>query len=322
MSEFPVTVELAAPEGGGTMYYTTDGSAPTPENGQLYTGPVTLGEGEVLTAAVWGADGWSGPCEIVEPKLFRSLMGTEGIDWTTGGGAGWREDSETGERTIRSGELDGTGTSWVEMRVGGGGRFRCSVKAVSNSSRNRIRLLKDGVEVWSHGYNYTDGRTKETAIDDAVPPSGPATYRVEYAVNDADYDFASCGAWVSAAKWTPPSSENPVPVPERWFGETGLGTRSTTGEYTQLGEEDSDGDGARNWEEYAMGTSPLDKNDVLECRIGFDEYGWPEITWNKTNGIDGVSYSVEGAVFLGEDGELWHPACDDDRFFRVKVSVE
>lgn len=320
VSEFPVMVELALPDGGGTVYYTTDGSAPTPENGRIYTGPVQLAESEVLTAAAWGADGWSGPCEIVEPKLFHSLMGTDGVVWSTGGSAGWREDAAAGARTIRSGELGGAGTSWVDMRVGGGGHFAFSVKGVSRFSGNRIRILKDGEPIWSHGYNYTDGTTKEMDVDETVPASGTATFRVEYAVDNAAYDDSSCGAWLSNVKWWPPSSENPVAVPESWFRETGLGSRADTAGYTQLGDEDTDGDGRRNWEEYVAGTDPRDARDVLECRLEMDEYGFPVVTWNKTNTLDGIEYQLEGAVFLGGEGEdVWHPAGDDDFFFRVKV---
>ena len=89
-----------------------------------------------------------------------------------------------------------------------------------------------------------------------------------------------------------------------------------------LGNEDTDGDGYRNWEEYVLGTNPLDASDKLICRIDLDAYGLPVISWNKTNDLTRVEYRIQGSVFLSNDEENWHDACDEDIFFRVKVILK
>lgn len=320
VSSFPVTYALANPNSSGVLYYTTDGTPPTPENGKLYTGPVTLtGPDQVLTAAVWDSSGWSSPCIVMSPKVVADVMQTDAVVWSTGGEASWREDPEGAERTICSGELSANGTSWVEMRVSGGGTFKFNLNAVSYSSQNRIKLLKNGAQIWSHGYNYTDGTNKATNINESVSTSGTTVYRVEYAVSNSDYNFDVCGAWLSNVEWLPPSSANEYPVPETWFKFVGLGARTSTAAYTSLGNEDSDGDGYLNWQEYVLGTDPLDNNDKLICYINFDEYGLPVISWNKTNNLARVEYKVQGSVILSNSEEDWHDACDEDLFFRVKV---
>jgi len=323
VASFPVTYTLSNPNSSGTLYYTTDGSVPTPENGKVYSGPITLTEpGQVLTAAVWDGSGWSSPCMVLSPKTMEEVMKTDGIEWTTGGDATWREDSDYGENAITSGELSGNGSSWVEMRVAGGGTFKLSLKAVSYSSQNKVRLLKNGVLIWSHGYNYTDGTDKATNVNESVSAVGTTVYRVEYVVNNSEYNFDVCGAWVSDVEWLPPSSANTYPVPESWFKSSGLGTRSSTDAYTVLGNEDTDGDGYLNWEEYVLGTDPLDETDKLMCYINFDEYGLPVISWNNTNDLKRIEYKVQGAVFLSDNEEDWHDSCDEDIFFRVKVIVK
>lgn len=64
----PVTVELTVRTDGAAIYYTTDGSKPTPENGTLYTEPITVTESTVFFAAAYKdgcipsvpSEGWYG----------------------------------------------------------------------------------------------------------------------------------------------------------------------------------------------------------------------------------------------------------------------
>ena len=323
VSSFPVTYALVNPNSSGTLYYTTDGTPPTPENGKVYTGPVTLtSPNQVLTAAVWDSSGWSSPCIVMSPKTMDEVMQTQGVTWSTGGDAPWREDPDGAEKNICSGEMSANGTSWVEMIVGGGGTFAFELKAVSYSSQNKIRLLKNGSLIWSHGYNYTDGTDKSTNVYETVSATAATVYRVEYVVGDSNYNFDVCGAWLKDVEWLPPSSANEYPVPEEWFKSTGLGSRPSTTAYTTLGNEDSDHDGFLNWEEYVLGTDPLDKSDKLICYINFDEYGTPVITWNITNSLNRIEYKVQGSVYLSNKEEDWHDACDEDLFFRVKVLIK
>jgi hypothetical protein len=258
----------------------------------------------------------------MSPKTIQEVMKTSGVTWITGGDVSWREDPEGAENTISSGEMTANGTSWVEMRVSGGGTFKFNLDAVSCSSQNRIKLLKNGTQIWSHGYNYTDGTDKTTNVNESVSVSGTTVYRVEYTVSNSAYNFDVCGAWLSGVEWLPPSSNNEYPVPETWFKSTGLGSCTSTAAYTSLGNEDADGDGFLNWQEYVLGTDPLNVEDKLMCYINFDEYGLPVISWNRTNDLNRVEYKVQGSVILSNREEDWHDACDEDMFFRVKVIIK
>ena len=49
----PISVEITTPTAGADIYYTTDGTEPSPQNGILYHEPVSLSETTALRAAAF-----------------------------------------------------------------------------------------------------------------------------------------------------------------------------------------------------------------------------------------------------------------------------
>ena len=59
----PQTVSLSHPDAAATIRYTTDGSAPTETNGEIYTGPITVDSTTVLRSAAFRTNYQFGPVE-------------------------------------------------------------------------------------------------------------------------------------------------------------------------------------------------------------------------------------------------------------------
>ncbi len=82
-------------------------------------------------------------------------------------------------------------------------------------------------------------------------------------------------------------------------------------------DDDSDGDGYVNWEEYVLGTDPFNKDSTLLLNLVVPtDGGTPEVSWNER---PGRKYELLAAETL--DGE-WGDQSETSRFFKVKVSVE
>lgn len=83
-------------------------------------------------------------------------------------------------------------------------------------------------------------------------------------------------------------------------------------------EEDSDGDGFLNWEEYVAGTDPTDATSALRITSIIPKEGdVADITWEK---IPGRVYTLLGKTSLSDPE--WLPATAESRFFRVAVEME
>jgi hypothetical protein len=67
--ESPIDVTLSCPIGGPPLYYTTNGSAPSATNGQLYSGPLRIERTTVLRA-IASRDGWVPSPVMTHTYLF------------------------------------------------------------------------------------------------------------------------------------------------------------------------------------------------------------------------------------------------------------
>ena len=67
----PFQLELTTATSSAQIYYTTDGSAPSPDNGTLYTGPITIDRTRTIRADVF-RDGWLS-ADSVTPLNARTL---------------------------------------------------------------------------------------------------------------------------------------------------------------------------------------------------------------------------------------------------------
>jgi hypothetical protein len=81
----PQSVSITCSSYGVTIYYTTDGSIPSPTNGAIYSSPVTIGSGTVtLSAIAYNAGGFSSSVTIgtyIITTIVPSLkLDTSGLD--------------------------------------------------------------------------------------------------------------------------------------------------------------------------------------------------------------------------------------------------
>ncbi len=82
-------------------------------------------------------------------------------------------------------------------------------------------------------------------------------------------------------------------------------------------DEDSDGDGYTNWQEYILGTDPNDKSSTLQVDILVSTDNTPpKVTWNER---PGRTYELLGADSLVGD---WKEVRDSSRFFKVSVKAK
>jgi hypothetical protein len=65
----PFQLEITTPTPSAQIYYTTDGSAPSPTNGTLYTGPITIDRTRTIRADVF-REGWLSADSITHTYIF------------------------------------------------------------------------------------------------------------------------------------------------------------------------------------------------------------------------------------------------------------
>ena len=82
-------------------------------------------------------------------------------------------------------------------------------------------------------------------------------------------------------------------------------------------DEDSDGDGYANWEEYVLGTDPTDPSSTLRITSITPVSGAPaEVTWTRE---PGRVYTLLGTESL--ESPRWVPPTERSRFFKVLVEI-
>ena len=82
-------------------------------------------------------------------------------------------------------------------------------------------------------------------------------------------------------------------------------------------DEDSDGDGYANWEEYVLGTDPTDPSSTLRITSITPVSGAPaEVTWTRE---PGRVYTLLGTESL--ESPRWVPPTERSRFFKVVVEI-
>lgn len=154
---YPRTVTVQNTNGTGVVYYTLDGSAPTPRNGTRYTVPVSIATpGGKFMAAVWPDAGTRVSSSIVKLD-FRSiadLMGTEDIVWQNDANLPWGESSNG---WIQGGKdlslTTGKTTSTLKATLTGAGKLIFDYEVSSLSSMANVALKVNGtiLETWKSG---------------------------------------------------------------------------------------------------------------------------------------------------------------------------
>ena len=322
---FPLTVTFANPNGSGTIYYTLDGSAPTPSNGTIYSGAITItSTASTLSAAVWPASGLSSPVYVGAFKTVADVFGTSDVAWTRSSGTGsWRIDTSS-LRTLRVGGLrSGTYTATLQATVSGKGKLVFMYKVVSWTSNNRFTFSVNGTQQVSCAYNGTD--IFSGTVVNEVASDTTTTYTWTYKVENASFDYPQTGVWLSDVQWIPEGQEdavvvNGVSVPYTWLDGHYPNQGGSAAAYEALANADSDGDGFPAWQEYLLGTDPTNAVSHLSATVTMNG-NTPVFGWSHTNAniqAIGYRYVPKGCNSLN-DSAGWQPFTPGHRFFKVVV---
>ena len=325
VDSFPITVTLSNPNGSGTIYYTLDGSAPTPSNGTAYSGAITISNGmSILKAAVWPDSGLSSAVYIGMFKTVADVFGTHGVSWTRSGTGSWRVDISS-PNTLRAGGLNSsTYTATLQATVSGKGKLVFTYEAKSWASNNRFTFSVNGTQKLRCSWDGTSDVFSGTATHE-VTSDAATTYVWTYTVGNGDYDYPQLGVWLSNVQWIPEGQDQSVlvegvTVPYAWLDGQFPGQGGTVAAYEALARADSDGDGFPNWQEYLLDTDPKNLESRLFATVRMDG-GEPVFGWSHTNAniqAHGYRYVPKGRAALG-DATGWVPYVKGHRFFKVEV---
>ena len=309
VDSFPLTVTLTNPNLTGTIYYTLDGSTPTPRNGTQYAGAVAIKvPGVTLKAAVWEKGGLSGPMAVKSYQTIADVLGTTGVTWADGSSVKWRKDQEPGVLCI-GGLQDSTYASTLSATVSGKGRLVFTYQFNSWTWQNTFDFSINGNsqfrKCYDGNYSFSDTVTQDVETD------GETTFTWTYTVADSTRDYGAgyasqAGVWLSDVQWIPERKVTPNGVAYAWLDEKfpTVGAR-TPEQYAALENEDADGDGYLNWQEYLCGTDPhmagAGADAVPRCTIEIVN-GVPEVDHNiripDAAQIEGWRAVLKGSVDL------------------------
>ena len=338
VDSFPLTLTLTNPNGRGTIYYTLDGSVPTPSNGIPYSNPITITSSDVeLYAAVWTDASLSSPVLVKKytsvSEWANGVFGTSGITWHRSGSVDWYQVGS--DTTLRTGGLYGSDmyTSTITATVTGKGKLIYRYKAASWSNQNVISHTINGITSWTVKANYSNIPT--VTVTNEVTDTGTTTFNWTYTVNDPASDYTSAyyagdvcvwsGVWIYDLQWIPEGQAdavevNGVSVPYTWLDGHYPNQGGSAAAYEALATADSDGDGFPAWQEYLLDTDPTEYASRLYATIRM-EGTTPIFGWSHTNAniqALGYQYVPKGRTAL-DDSDGWQPFTPGHRFFKVAV---
>ena len=176
---FPRTVTMENPNGTGDVYYTLDGSAPSPRNGIRYVSPVNIASaGGCFMAAVWPSSGTGVSSEVVKADLrgVAEMLGTDGIVWENDANFPWTDHSGG---WIQGGKnlalTSGSSTSTLKATVSGPGKLIFDCEVISRIGQVNVKLRVNGsvLETW-----YTFDYPGTYVLD--IPSKGTTTIEWVY----------------------------------------------------------------------------------------------------------------------------------------------
>ena len=209
-------------------------------------------------------------------------------------------------------------SSSLTALVEGPGSISFYWRTSSEEFFDTLALYVDGKFVAS-----ISGETGWQSLSKAIAGYGQHVITWTYAKDGQGAAGMDC-AWLDMVTWVPDytgsgmssiqSADGRV-VPETWLNSYGLDTRSVSLD------EDADGDGMTNYEEYVAGTDPLDAESVFRVLIEMKADGSPvlDVVPNLGN-TPARTYILEGKEKLSD--ENWAPGdVSIHHFFRVRIET-
>ena len=200
-------IKITADE-GATIYYTLDGSVPTPES-MRYDGQFEVNAlGYVTVKAIAVRDNYfDSPVATFsftrKPYSAAECLNAGGWQVNLSGNAEWYrvldEAAHDGDAALRSGAIGDSQSTAVEMKVVGEGSLSFWWKSSSEISRGRKRdyvsFQIDGTE-----YAWLGGETDWTNVVCNVTGAGEHTFKWEYIKNEEALQGEDC-AWLDEVVW-------------------------------------------------------------------------------------------------------------------------
>ena len=354
-SDYMIQVAMSTETLGASIYYTTDGSEPSAENGiRLETGEH---EGQVigvinaygsltLKVVATRVDLLDSPVTTV--RLVRDATLAEAMDIpdyyvTTDGTAPWqvvRDETYDGNSAVRSGAMT---TSLTERRysrlytyVEGSGvltfrwKVSCERDVTGNCDWDYLAFVADGQVV-----SKIEGETAWAEVTYRFTGTGAHVIQWFYTKNAGFPDFLpgrDCG-WIDQVTWTPTLYASEAPdarelyADASWLMKVGIvGASQSDAEIVAAAQADSDGDGYSNEVEALLGTDPNDADSKLRVTITPGENGQFVVDWSPE--APGLDYRLLGVTELGGDWKDVTDLSEEERamngyrFFKVKVNVK
>ena len=236
------------------------------------------------------------------------------LDWVQDAIKPWVCDYDTAmdrKVSMTTPALGNGESSELSALVEGPGTISFYWKASSEEYFDVLALYVDGKFVAS-----TSGETGWINRSHVIEGYGQHVLTWKYSKDGQGAKGADCG-WLDLVTWMPNysgpgtasvQSADGKSLPEAWINSFGLKASSATPN------EDADGDGMTNYDEYMAGTDPTDPESCFKVLLEMGADGKPNV-----DVISGREYTLEGKVDL--DDEKWEPADRNvHKFFRAIIS--
>ena len=352
-----VVVKCVTP--GVAVFYTTDGSEPSVENGIQLTvypyekgmmGVMNIYKSTTIKAIAVRYDLLDSA--ITSRHLIREATLAEAMDIpelyvTTDGDAEWRvvtDVTSDGVSAVRSGEIrtskdkrrysrlytyvEGQGTLTFKWKVS------CERDLTGHCDWDYLAFIADGTVV-----KKIEGDVDWVEVSHTFTGSGAHVIQWVYTKNAGFSDFnpgEDCG-WIDQVAWTPTIftgeglEARELYVNPSWLLNVGIvGATATDADLIEAAKADDDGDGYTNEEEGILGTDPKDPNSKLRATIR-SENGMMKVEFapdNNASKTHTINYRVLGVTELGGDWKDVTSMSDAEReyngfrFFKIKVEIE
>lgn len=337
---YPSTnVSIMCSTSGATIRYTLDGTTPT-ENSAAYSGPIAISDDTTITVRAW-KDGMNPSVVISATYTYDVSQGAPKGDYFADpiiitGMDGSRTISDNLLYTVEPGEPwhtldDGQyyyqyHTIWYQWTAPGSGVMSFRAKRLGAHYYGSALAVYEGdflTSLTRLAYATTASSHENYFAVLTVNVEQGKTYRIA-GVDLIDPSKEESGkftlAWSGNLTVASTETENtPEPVPYTWL-DTYFPSASTIG-YETLANQDSDGDGYQNWEEYVLQTNPTNAGSKLSVSIRM-EGNVPYIEYEPTSFLGGYQAVIKGSNDLKAPPENWvttTPPTEAFHFFKVVV---